>query len=164
VIQEQVPEYAAAMKGYEESINLIREIEKGLSLGDKASKTAALQKLQSLVKNQPYDKYRQDLISKLEAEGGVSLAPTIAGQSLSEITPSGLGKLGWGLGAGAALMGSPKAMLALPFTSPRLMGEAFYGAGRAAAAKNALLGKTGFTVTPEQINFINALTANRPPE
>jgi len=164
VIQTQVPEYAAAMKGYEEGIGMIREIEKGLSLGDKASKTAALQKLQSLVKNKPFDKYRQELISKLEAEGGVSLAPTIAGQSLSEITPSGLGKLGWGMGAGAALMGSPKAMLALPLTSPRLMGEAFYGAGRLANAKNALLNKTNLTITPEQINFINALTANRPPE
>ncbi|RPJ33056.1 MAG: hypothetical protein EHM17_11590 [Verrucomicrobiaceae bacterium] len=164
VIQKQVPEYAAAMKGYEEGIGMIREIEKGLSLGDKASKTAALQKLQSLVKNKPFDKYRQELISKLEAEGGVSLAPTIAGQSLSEITPSGLGKLGWGMGAGAALMGSPKAMLALPLTSPRLMGEAFYGAGRLANAKNALLNKTNLTITPEQINFINALTANRPPE
>ena len=157
-IQTQVPEYASAMKGYEEGIGMIREIEKGLSLGDKASKTAALQKLQSLVKNKPFDRYRQELIAKLEAEGGVSLAPSIAGQSLSEIMPSGLGKLGLGLGAGAAMLGSPKAALALPFTSPRLMGEAFYGAGRAAGGINALAGKTGTSrITPEQVNYLNSL-------
>ena len=157
VIQSQVPEYASAMKGYEESIGLIRDIEKGLSVGDKASKAAALQKLQSLAKSKPADKYRQELISKLEEAGGISLRPSVAGQALSEITPTGLGRLGVGLGAGAAMLGIPAALVALPFTSPRLMGEAFYGAGRAAGGVNALAGGITGKITPEQINYLNSL-------
>lgn len=156
VITEQIPEYASAMKGYEESINLIRDIEKGLSAGDKASKTAALQKLQSLAKSKPADKYRQELISRLEEAGGVSLRPSVAGQALSEITPTGLGRLGAGLGTGAALLGNTAALGALPLTSPRLVGEMFYGAGKATGKINALTKGTS-RITPEQINYLNSL-------
>jgi hypothetical protein len=157
-IVAQVPEYASAMKGYEESLGLIRDIEKGLSAGDKAAKTTALQKLQSMAKGKLADKYRQELISKLEAEGGVSLRPAIAGQALSDWAPTGLGRLGAGLGAGAAMLGSTKALAALPLTMPRVMGELFYGAGQAAGGVNALAGKTGVNkITPEQINYLNSL-------
>jgi hypothetical protein len=157
-IVAQVPEYASAMKGYEESLSLIRDIEKGLSAGDKAAKTTALQKLQSMAKGKFADKYRQELISKLEAEGGVSLKPAIAGQALSDWSPTGFGRLGAGLGAGAAILGSTQALAALPLTSPRVMGELFYGAGRAAGGANALARKTGINrITPEQINYFNSL-------
>lgn len=157
VITEQIPEYTSAMKGYEESINLIRDIEKGLSAGDKASKTAALQKLQSLAKSKPADKYRQELISRLEEAGGVSLRPSVAGQALSEITPTGLGRLGAGLGTGAALLGNTAALGALPLTSPRLVGEMFYGAGKATGKINALTKGIAGKITPEQINYLNSL-------
>jgi hypothetical protein len=153
VITSEIPEYASAMKGYEESIGLIRDIEKGLSAGDKASKTAALQKLQSFAKSKPSDKYRQELISRLEQEGNVSLRPALAGQSLSDLTPAGLARIGAGVGAGGVLTGNLGVAAALPFTSPRVMGELFYGAGRTAAGTNALTKN----ITPAQINYLNSL-------
>jgi hypothetical protein len=154
-IVAQVPEYASAMKGYEESLGLIRDIEKGLSAGDKAAKATALQKLQSLAKGKSADKYRQELISTLERKGGVNLRPSIAGQALSEKLRPGLGSLG--AGAGVVTSNIPLAIAGTALSSPRLMGELFYGAGRAAGGANALSSKLGARITPEQINYLNVL-------
>ena len=134
-IVKQSPEYAATMKAYEEAITLEKEIARTLSLGDKASADTALRKLTSLGRNNVNTNYgyRLDLAKALEQQGGRDLMPAIAGQTMSSWTPRGLtGQLGAPATAGAALLGNPAMALALPFMSPRLVGEGSYRAGQLA--------------------------------
>ena len=134
-IVKQSPEYAATMKLYEEAITLEKEIARTLSLGDKASADTALRKLTSLGRNNVNTNYgyRIDLAKALEQQGGKDLMPAIAGQTMSSWTPRGLtGQLGAPATAGAALLGNPAMAMALPFMSPRLVGEAAYKTGQLA--------------------------------
>jgi hypothetical protein len=154
-IVKQSPEYASTMKAYEEAISLEKEIERALSLGQKASADTALRKLTSLGRNNVNANYgyRLDLAKALEQGGNADLMPAIAGQTMSSWTPRGLtGQLGAPATAGAALMGSPAMAMALPFMSPRLVGEGTYRAGQlanllqpAATAANQLASKIPMT-------------------
>jgi hypothetical protein len=158
-IADQAPTYNKVMKDYSESSDLIREIEKSLSLGNKSSAATAMNKLQSLMRNNVNTNYgyRQEMANKLMQQGGNDLMPALAGQALNSWTPRGL--VGQGLDAGALLSllsghinPIPTAMT-MATTSPRLMGNVVYGAGKIA-------GKT----TPEQQNLARLLTiqgANR---
>jgi hypothetical protein len=146
-IEKQAPKYSEVMKDYAEASQTIKEIEKALSLGEKASKDTAMRKLQSLMRNNANTNYgnRLDLAKQLEQRGNVSLNPAIAGQALSSWTPRGMqGLVTGGAVPAAALMGSPVAGLALAAgSSPRLIGEMAYGAGRmAGAGRNALASAT----------------------
>lgn len=137
-INEQAPVYSSVMKDYSESADLIKEIEKSLSLGKKASVATGLNKLQSLMRNNVNTNYgyRQELANKLMQEGGKDIMPALAGQALSSWTPRGL--VGQGLDAGALLsvLGGathlPATAATMATTSPRLMGEAAYKAGQIA--------------------------------
>lgn len=136
-IVKQSPQYASTMKAYEEAIRLEKEIERALSLGQKASADTALRKLTSLGRNNVNTNYgyRLDLAKALEQGGNADLMPAIAGQTMSSFTPRGLtGQLGAPATVGAALMGNPAMAMALPFMSPRLVGEGTYRAGQLAKA------------------------------
>lgn len=131
VITNHAPDYANIMKGYEEASDLIGDIEKTLSLGEKASIDTALRKLTSVMRNNVNTTYgrRVQLAEKLAASGSnQNIMAGIAGQTLNTLTPRGLGPL-----VGAATLGAgyldPRMLAALPFQSPRLMGEAYHGAG-----------------------------------
>jgi hypothetical protein len=146
-IEKQAPKYSEVMKDYAEASQTIKEIEKALSLGSKASKDTAMRKLQSLMRNNANTNYgnRLDLAKTLESQGGVSLNPAIAGQALSSWTPRGLqGMMTGGAAPIMALMGNPASGVALAAgSSPRLVGEMAYGAGRmAGAGRNALASAT----------------------
>lgn len=141
-IVKQDPNYAKTMRDYEEGLGLERELEKALSLGDKASADTAIRKLQSLTRNNANTSYayRQELADVLRKETGTDLMPALAGQAMQSITPRGIQKLvpsltaGSGLGALAAGAG-PLSLIpiaTLPLQSPRVVGEAVYGAGRVA--------------------------------
>lgn len=140
-IETQAPAYSKVMKDYSEASQTISEIEKALSLGDKTSKDTAIRKLQSLTRNNAQTNYgnRLALANTLEEKGGVSLGPAVSGQAMNSWLPRGM------IGAveKAGLVGAPflapKALALAPLTSPRLMGEALYGAGRlSGGASNAL--------------------------
>ena len=132
-ITKQAPEYAKAMKDYSEASDLIREIERALSLGQKSSADTAMRKLQSLMRNNVQTNYGQRiaLARQLEAAGGREMMPALAGQAMSEFAPRGLqrastipsGFLAYGAG------GIPAAAGMAAVSSPRLMGETLYGAG-----------------------------------
>lgn len=140
-ISQQAPTYAKTMKGYSEASDLITEIEKSLSLGSKASVDTAMRKLQSLMRNNVNTNYgnRLNLASELEKQGGANILPGVAGQALSSATPRGLQGLA-ATGTGLMGMANPLALALLPFQSPRLVGEAAYGAGRLAGGANSALG------------------------
>lgn len=133
-ITNQAPEYAKTMKAYSDASDLIREIERSLSLGQKASADTAMRKLQSLMRNNVQTNYGQRiaLAKELEAAGGKEMMPALAGQAMSEIVPRGIQRAT----AGPSVLGAfgtgglPAAVSMAAISSPRLMGEALYGAGR----------------------------------
>jgi hypothetical protein len=132
-IEQQAPTYAKVMKDYSEASQLISEIERTLSLKPNASVDTAMRKLQSLMRNNVQTNYsgRTSLAKELEQKGGVDLMPSLAGQAMNSLTPRSLsGQMG---GTAAALMSmqNPLMLAALPFQSPRVVGTAAYGLGRA---------------------------------
>jgi hypothetical protein len=132
-ITKQAPAYSKVMKEYSESSELIREIERSLSLGQKASAETATRKLQSLMRKNVNTNFGQRVAlgKQLSEAGGADIFPALAGQSLSELTPMGLQRATSPLTALGAFStgGVPLATASLLSSSPRLMGEAAYGAG-----------------------------------
>lgn len=137
-ITRQAPTYANVMSRYEQASEQLREIEKALSLGKNANADTALRKLQSLMRDNVNTNYggRLKRAGELEQYGAENLMPALAGQALKSLTPRGLGKIGGGLGTGAAafyLTGDPVTTVAtLLAQSPRLMGESAYKIGQGA--------------------------------
>jgi hypothetical protein len=139
-ISTQAPEYSKVMKNYTEATEQIKEIERALSLGQKASADTAMRKLQSLMRNNVNTNYGQrlELAKQLEAMGGNEMMPALAGQALNQFTPRGLQRataapealLAYGAG-GPAL-----AVADLATSSPRFVGEAAYKYGQMLDALN----------------------------
>jgi hypothetical protein len=144
-IVQQAPEYAKAMADYSKASDQIGELQRTFSLGEKASRDTTLRKLQSTMRNNVNTNYgqRTKLLDEL-AQYEPSLPNALAGQTLSSATPrglSGLGAITVG-GGGVAMHGlpalmNPTSLAALPFFSPRIMGEAAYAAGKAAKGTRA---------------------------
>lgn len=141
-ISAQAPTYSKVMKNYEDASNTIKEIERTLSLNPKASVDTSLRKLQSLMRNNVSTNYGQRvaLAKELEQSGSNQITPALAGQVLSEWTPRGFQRAAAMPTSFAAFSmgGLPAAIGAGAMTSPRLVGEAAYLAGKTA---NALSGK-----------------------
>lgn len=156
-IEAQAPNYAKVMKGYQTASDQISEIERALSLGDRASKDTAMRKLQSLMRNNVQTNYgnRLNLASALEDQGGVELMPSLSGQALNSWTPRSLAGQGGGIAAGLMSLTNPSMLAALPFQSPRVVGSLAYGAGRLASVPGAGIAPSA------RINMLNAL-ANDP--
>jgi len=133
-IVKQAPEYAKTMKDYETASDLVKEIQRAFSLGEKSSIDTAMRKLQSLSRNNVSTNYgnRTSLAKELEKAGATNLGSNISAQSLGSWMPRGLpGQLSasaTALGGGAMM--HPATVPLLAAQSPRLMGEAALGAGR----------------------------------
>jgi hypothetical protein len=142
-ISDQAPTYGKVMSDYEQAASLINEIEKSLSLGKKAQADQSLRKLQSIMRNNALTAYgrRTELGEALQQYGAKDLPAQLAGQSLQSFTPRGL--IGQGAatatGLGSLLTGNPLGFLLASATSPRLMGEAAYMAGRVRGAPQSFV-------------------------
>jgi len=140
-IVQQAPDYANVMKDYESASRLTKEIERALSLGEKASADTAVRKLQSLTRNNVSTNYgnRMKLADELEQSGSPNLMTKLSGQALNSWTPRGLqGATGGATTLYGMATGNPSVVAALPFTSPRLMGEGAYLTGKAARGYDEL--------------------------
>lgn len=140
-ITQQAPKYAEVMKDYSQASELINEIQRALIGGKRASADASMRKLQSLMRNNVQTNYgnRLDLAKELADKGGKDVLPGVAGQAMQELLPRSLSARIGGVGLGMSALANPALWAAAPFASPRLMGEALYGAGRAGGAtKNVL--------------------------
>lgn len=150
-IVDQVPEYAKIMKGYETASKLLKEIESTLSLKPGANIDTSLRKLQSTLRDNVNTSFgrRTELADFIVNAGAPNLMKKLAGQALHAWAPRGLARMSAAavthgipaiaMGAGAGLL--PAAITAaatLPMASPRLMGEAAYGIGRARRAYQPL--------------------------
>ena len=143
-ITRQAPDYANVMADYETASELLQEIEKTLSQNPKASIDTQVRKLQSILRNNANTNYgrRVELGEMLSEQGAQNLFPELAGQALSAELPRGLsGALS---GAGAAYNAfqalSPTGVLQMAASSPRIVGETVYAAGKA-VGKPAQLAK-----------------------
>jgi hypothetical protein len=171
-ISAQAPEYSKVMKNYTEASDEIKEIERALSLGNKASADTAMRKLQSLMRNNVNTNYgnRLEMAKELEKAGGNEMMPALAGQALSSKLPRGLQSasnipsayLAYGAG-GPAL-----AAVDLAASSPRLVGEGAYKYGQLANALGQatqpmrnLTGKV--PMTAQQARLAALLAAQQPP-
>lgn len=139
-IDMQAPTYSKVMKDYSKASDLIKEIEGALSLGQRAKADTAIRKLQSLMRNNAQTNYgnRQNLVRQLEDQGGTELIPAIAGQAMNSWMPRGvIGAIEKAGAVGSIPLGFSGAAAAMaPFASPRIVGEAAYGLGRASGGVN----------------------------
>lgn len=139
-IQKQAPTYADTMKAYADTAEQVREIERSLSQGKKASADAGLRKLQTVLRDNASTNYGQrvNLVNQLEATspslgGGIPIKPALAGQALSKVTPRGITAVGTLPAAGAVgslFSSTPAGLSYLAASSPRLVGEAAYLTGQ----------------------------------
>ena len=138
-IKDISPEYAKTMSAYEQAMRLEKEIRKSLSMGDNVSADTSTRKLLSVMRNNANTNFgmRLDNLKKLEEIGGVSVRPTVAGTALSQATPRGIQRALFpyagvaGVAGGISLGFSPAYAAFLAASSPRLVGETAYMAGKA---------------------------------
>jgi hypothetical protein len=135
-IEKQAGDYADVMRGYTEASDQIHEIERSLSLGQKASAEAGLRKLQSITRNNAMTNFgsRAEFGKVLEGAGQNNLISNLYAQSLSTPLSRGIGGAFQGAtsGLGYALGGIPGAIGTMAIQSPRLMGEAALKTGQTA--------------------------------
>jgi len=134
-IKQQAPTYSNVMKGYSQASDQIKELERSLVGTSKTPPDTALRKLQSVMRNNVNTNYgqRTALAKQLEQQGGREIMPALAGQSLSAITPRGIGNIvAGGTGVAGLATLNPALLSSLLLQSPRLMGEAAYYGGRTA--------------------------------
>jgi len=146
-LKAQVPGYADTMKDYGAASELIKEMRRTLSLNDKATADTKLRKLQSVMRNNVNTNYgaRTRLVDEL-AKREPDLPAALAGQAMSSGTPRGLAQgSASAMGLYGLMTSNPLALGALPLTSPRLVGEAAYGAGRVAGAAGKVGQKSPIT-------------------
>jgi len=163
-IVEQVPDYNKVMAPYEKARKLELEIQRTLSLGDKNLADTALRKLQSVMRDNVNTNFGQrlNLVKELEDVGDYFLIPRIAGQELSSLAPRGLARVP-ASGVGLSSFTDPVAMAALPFTSPRIMGEAANLVGRGQRLLNVAQSKIGTPLQRQAIrNVSGEILATRP--
>lgn len=123
-ILKQVPGYDELTSKYSQDTELINELRKGLSLGDKAQIDTTFKKLVSVLRTN--NEMRLQLAREINAVAGDTLIPQIAGQQLSEVLPRGIiGQVGGVLGGASILsgVGILPVIQASLVSSPRLVGE-----------------------------------------
>ncbi|MCA2928728.1 MAG: hypothetical protein ING36_06915 [Burkholderiales bacterium] len=150
-IATKAPIYSKTMQDYTQASEVLEEVTRSLSLNEKATADTALRKLQSVMRNNANTNYGARLASvrALEEAGGRPILPQLAGQALSDWTPRGIQRAtAPTAGAGLALAGNIPAALAFgAMSSPRIVGETMYGAGR-------LAGLSDNMVSPEVIRAL----------
>jgi hypothetical protein len=120
-IVKNVPEYAQMTNDYSQVSGVVKEIERALSLNNRAMADTAVKKLLSTTRDN--FEFRKELAQTLSQMGEAPDLPArIAGAAMSPIMPKGLA--GLGAAGGAYYSGFDPQIVALAsLSSPRLMGE-----------------------------------------
>jgi hypothetical protein len=140
-IVKQDKNYEKTMADYEKGLELEREIQNALSLGDKTGIDTTIRKLAQVFSNKSTlsKQYRLELLQELERVGGKDLIDKLAGYAMGQSTPGALQLLGDIVVAAGTHAVAPEASLATLGTlaaaqSPKLALYSSYGAGRATRA------------------------------
>lgn len=123
VLKDRVPGYEKLTGDYAQASADLKSL-KDLSLGGRAGKETIIRKLTSAMRGN--NEYRRVLLQELENKSGNKVVSQAAGVALSKLAPAGLTKYTEGL---AAVL-HPSLLLALPFESPRLVGEFINALGK----------------------------------
>lgn len=138
------PEYAKVMQKYSEASETISEIQRHLLGKEKGSPITAIRKLQNLMSvGSKNNSMELNLANELEKAGATGLRSDLAGIAMQGWVPRMLsGRLGAGIGTAIVAANNPVVAGALlPLQSPRLVGEAALGTGRAAGIAARLIGR-----------------------
>lgn len=138
------PGYSKLVGDYAEKTALIKDIQRALSLGDKASVDTGFRKLTTALRTN--NEFRKELIDELDQASGGYLSSRIAGQQLSEMLPRGLARQIEGFGAAGAVMsgvGIVPILKFAAFASPRVVGEIVNALGISKRVFNDLLDHLG---------------------
>ena len=162
-IQTQAPTYADTMKAYADTAEQVREIERALSQGKKATADAGMRKLQSVMRDNVNTNYGQrvNMVNQLEATspqfgGGIPIKPALAGQTMSSGWPRGVQGVGTVGTAGLLSQASnPLAAAYLAASSPRIVGEASYLAGQGARQAGKVTGLFPELDYPTMFNLLS---------
>lgn len=157
-IKEAVPEYGEMMQKYGGDAEMIRELKKEFSLGEKSTNQAAVKKLQQTFRKTAGTGHGEklDLLRRaMDKAGFDSIVPQLAAEQMSSWHPRGL--RGVGLPA-AELFASvtnpsliPEMIAVATATSPRVAGELAYGAGRLRAASERAFNRRPGLAIPGEI-------------
>jgi hypothetical protein len=161
-IADQAPVYSNTMRGYTEASDQIHEIERALSLGQKASAEAGLKKLQSITRNNAITSFgsRLEYGKELEKAGGTNMLSNLSAQSLNTPYSRGIGGAFQGATSGLGYMigGLPGAAAVGALQSPRLMGEAALKIGQ--ASKPAIKANEQINKLVKKLGVSKAVAAN----
>lgn len=163
-ILKKINGYEDLVNNYAKSTELIDEVSKSLSLGDKAMIDTGFRKLTSALRTN--NEARKQLIDELDKIAGSQLTAKIAGQQLSEKLPRGLSGTLTGIGTvGAGLSGVsiPLLLAAGLTTSPRVIGEFIKGLGYSARQVDKIIDyfrKTSSSRSAANLNTANISTNN----
>lgn len=138
-VSNQAPIYSSAMKNYGDAQDVIKQMEKTLSLGRNSMDDTTLRKLQSIMRDGVQTNYgARGQLAETGAKFGDDWRPLVAGQSLASALPQGVARAkGASNMAAAGILGYlnpatlPLAVAGTAMSSPRLVGEAAHAAGRA---------------------------------
>jgi len=135
-IVKQAPLYDETMKGFENMMRTVKDLENTFSIGDKAGIQTSISKLQSILRNNVNTGFghRVNMAKILADNGATDLLAAIAGQSLNPWMGRGIpGAIAVNSATTAGLAtGNPAVLLGLPFQSPRVMGRTAQMIGRVA--------------------------------
>lgn len=138
--------YDQLAKNYGDLTDTINEIQRGLSLGDKAAVDTAYKKLTSSLRLN--NEQRREMIQELDIASGGALSSKIAGEQMGQILPRGIMRPLGGIGALGAL-GSGVGILPLlkfaAIASPRAVGELLRVLGIGVAKSQRLFDAIGGT-------------------
>lgn len=87
-IIRQVPEYAVMTRNYEKSSLLLKQIERSLSLKDRASAETTIRKITGALKEN--NEYRRQMLDKLQEFSTVDFQDAVAGINMQKVLPQGL--------------------------------------------------------------------------
>lgn len=123
ILEKEIPGYAKMTKKYSQASKQINEIQKALSLNDRAAVDTQLKKLMMTMKED--SDFRRSLIKLMEDESGIDLQGEISGLLMQDIIPKGF--MGRSIATGQAFMlfqtWNPSLWAGLMATSPRMVGE-----------------------------------------
>jgi len=131
VLDENVPGYKEMTRKYAEASELIKEIEKTLSLKPGTTADTALRKLTNTLKAD--NELRQALLNEIDRLTPFGIREALSGHLLHPVVPTGLiGRSIWAGAGGAGLarmtnvigaLIDPLLVSGIVFTSPRIVGE-----------------------------------------
>lgn len=147
-IEAQAPVYKKIMKDYAVASDGLEEIEKALSLGDKASYDTGIRKLLGAMRDNANSNNanRLKMIDTLEEHGAKGLKSALAGSQMSSAFPRGLASNN-PFKTGIAALFKPGLLGTLPLQSPKFVGKKLYRAGEMAGDIRDLLKGT---VVPDE--------------